>query len=77
MYLAAGIGNILAVAMLLHVFTWFMIGVVMLPTYILLGLGSICLFANLGAMLLHRRFRNTSKYNPVRLAGNVVHMLVG
>ena len=75
-YLAAGIGNLLALAMLLHVFTWFMIGVVMLPTYILLGLGSICLFANLGAILLHRRFSNASNYNPVRLAGDVVHMLV-
>ena len=75
-YLAAGIGNILAVAMLLHVFTWFMIGVVMLATYILLGLGSICLFTNLGAIILCKRFAKTSNYNPLCLAGDVIHMLV-
>jgi len=51
----AGIASIFALVMILHVFTWFMIGVVMAPTYILLGMGSICLFANLGAILLHRR----------------------
>ncbi|MBW4562341.1 MAG: hypothetical protein KME32_14550 [Mojavia pulchra JT2-VF2] len=52
----AAIASIFALLMILHVFAWFMIGVVMAPTYILLGLGSICLFANLGAILLHRRF---------------------
>jgi len=30
-----------------NVFTWFMVGMVMAPTYILLCLGSICLCANL------------------------------
>ncbi|AUB43054.1 hypothetical protein COO91_09210 (plasmid) [Nostoc flagelliforme CCNUN1] len=30
----------------------------MAPTYILLGLGSICLGANLGAILLYKRFAN-------------------
>lgn len=74
--LAAGIGNFLALTMLLHVFTWFMIGVVMLPTYILLGLGSICLFTNLGAIILCKHFPKTSNYNPLCLAGDVVHMLV-
>ena len=75
-YLAAGISNLLALAMLLHVFTWFMIGVVMLATYILLGLGSICLFTNLGAIILCKRFPKTSNYNPLCLAGDVIHMLV-
>ena len=52
---AAGIASIFAVGMILHVFTWFVVGVVMAPTYILLWLGSSCLFTNFGAILLHRR----------------------
>ena len=52
---AAGIASIFAVGMILHVFTWFVVGVVMAPTYILLWLGSSCLFTNFGAILLHKR----------------------
>ncbi|WP_242051621.1 hypothetical protein [Nostoc sp. FACHB-280] len=52
----AFIASILALLMILHVFAWFMIGVVMAPTYILLGLGSMCLLANLIAILPHRRY---------------------
>ncbi|OWY63565.1 hypothetical protein B7486_52400 [cyanobacterium TDX16] len=52
---AAGIASIFALAMMLHVFTWFLVGMVMAPTYILLCLGSICLCANLGAILLRKR----------------------
>ena len=52
---AAGIASIFALVMMLHVFTWFMVGMVMAPTYILLCLGSICLFTNFGAILLRRR----------------------
>ena len=47
---AAGIASLPALVMLYHVFTWFMIGVVMAPTYILLWLGTICLLTNLGAI---------------------------
>lgn len=47
---AAGIASIPALVMVYHVFTWFMVGVVMAPTYILLGLGTACLFINLGAV---------------------------
>lgn len=36
--------------MIAHVGTWLMIGVVMLPTYILLGLGMTCLFVNIWAI---------------------------
>jgi hypothetical protein len=54
-WLAAGIASIFALVMMLHVFTWFMVGMVMAPTYILLCLGSICLFTNFGAILLRRR----------------------
>lgn len=47
---ATGIASIFALAMILHVFTWFQVGVVMAPTYILLWLGSTCLLTNLGAI---------------------------
>ena len=53
---AAGIGSIFAVLMLYHVFTWFMIGIVMAPTYILLCLGSICLFTNIVAITYNYKF---------------------
>lgn len=48
---STAIATIFALAMILHVFTWFMIGVVMLPTYILLVLGSVCLTINLWAII--------------------------
>lgn len=35
-----------ALLMLLHVITWYMIGVVMAPTFILTGLGLFCLTVN-------------------------------
>ncbi len=47
---AAGIARIFALVMIFHVFTWFLVGVVMAPTYILLWLGTSCLFTNLGAI---------------------------
>lgn len=39
-----------ALTMILHVGTWFMIGVVMLPTFILLWLGFTCLAVNVWAI---------------------------
>jgi len=51
---AVGIASILALVMLFHVFTWFMIGVVMVPTYVLLWLGTICLLTNLGVLAYRR-----------------------
>lgn len=47
---AAVIAWIPALLMILHVFTWWAIGVVMAPTYILLCLGSICLVINIWAI---------------------------
>ena len=47
---AAGIAIIPAIAIIFHVFTWFAVGVVMAPTYILLFLGSICLGINFWAI---------------------------
>lgn len=57
----AGIASVFALLMILHVFAWFMVGVVMAPTYILLALGSICLFANIGAVLSNKHL--TKMYN--------------
>ncbi|MGB7441794.1 MAG: hypothetical protein WA919_12055 [Coleofasciculaceae cyanobacterium] len=39
-----------AMAMVLHVCTWLMIGVVMAPTFILLGLGTTCFVFNIWAI---------------------------
>ena len=47
---AAVLACIPALVMVLHVFTWLMIGVVMAPTYILFTLGSICLGINFWAI---------------------------
>lgn len=58
---AAGIGSIFAVLMLYHVFTWFMIGIVMVPTYILLCLGTICLFTNIVAIAYNYKFTLSGK----------------
>jgi len=44
--------------MVLHVFSWFMIGVVMTPTYILLSLGTTCLVINIWAI----KFPDNLKY---------------
>ncbi|MEA5575370.1 hypothetical protein [Anabaena sp. UHCC 0451] len=48
---AAGFASIFAFVMMLHVYTWFSIGVVMLPTFILLGLAITCLLTNLAAII--------------------------
>jgi prepilin signal peptidase PulO-like enzyme (type II secretory pathway) len=47
---AALLACIPAVVMVLHVGTWLMVGVVALPTFVLLGLGSLCLGTNAWAM---------------------------
>lgn len=56
---SAAIATFFAVVMILHVYTWFAIGVVQLPTYILLWLAVTCLFANLGAIIFQRRYIRT------------------
>ena len=48
------IASTLALALFLHVGTWFIIGVVMPPTFILCGLGLTCLVVNYIA-LVHRQ----------------------
>lgn len=44
--LAAIVASLYALILVFHVFTWFVIGVIMAPTYILLVLGSVCLGIN-------------------------------
>jgi hypothetical protein len=56
---SAFVAGFFAVVMMLHVYTWFMIDVVQLPTYILLWLAVTCLFTNLGAILFQRRYIRT------------------
>ncbi len=55
----AAIACFFALVMMLHVYSWFAIGVVMVPTYILLSLAITCLLVNLGAIYYHRRYVNT------------------
>lgn len=54
---AAGLASLASFVMVLHVMTWFVIGVVMIPTYVLLLLGSVCLGINLWAVLHPRSQR--------------------
>jgi hypothetical protein len=55
---AAGFASIFALIMIMHVYSWFVIGVVMPPTYILLWLAITCLLANLAAIFWQRRLVN-------------------
>ncbi len=43
-------GFIYATLMLLHVISWYVVGVVMAPTFILAGLAVVCLLINGGAL---------------------------
>ena len=56
-FIAAGVASLFSGIMVLHVLTWFLIGVVMLPTYILLSLGSLCLVTNLAAFFRQEQIR--------------------
>lgn len=48
--LSTAMATIFAVTMILHVWTWFAVGVVQSPTFILLSLASLCLSINLLAL---------------------------
>lgn len=60
--LITSFASLYAIIMLLHVLTWFVVGVVMLPTFVLTGLACLCLGLNVWAIarpqslsgLLHR-----------------------
>ena len=53
-WISTGLACLFASVMVLHVYTWFMIGVVMTPTYILLSLAVTCLLTNL-LLIIWRR----------------------
>ncbi|GCL43388.1 hypothetical protein H6F39_13520 [Anabaena sp. FACHB-1250] len=53
-WISTGLACLFASVMVLHVYTWFMIGVVMAPTYILLSLAVTCLLTNL-LLIIWRR----------------------
>ncbi len=53
---SAAVASFLALIMVLHVYTWFAVGIVMAPTYILLLLAVSCLLTNIGAILFQRHF---------------------
>ncbi|WP_017651473.1 hypothetical protein [Fortiea contorta] len=59
----AAIASILALVMVMHVYTWFMIGVVMAPTYILLSLAISCWLTNLAAIIWQRRYTHTLSFS--------------
>ncbi|UBF29775.1 hypothetical protein K9N68_36730 (plasmid) [Kovacikia minuta CCNUW1] len=56
-YLATLAASLAALILLLHDFTWFAIGVVMAPTYILLVLACVCLGLNLWTIVYPNRVR--------------------
>lgn len=57
-----GLASVFAIAMILHVLTWFMIGVVMAPTFILMTLACVCLSVNLWAVCHPASMRNLFKF---------------
>ena len=52
-----GVASIFAIALFMHVSTWFIIGVITPVTFILFGLGSTCLIVNLVAVAYRREAR--------------------
>lgn len=50
-YWSAALACVPALIMVLHVFTWFIVGVVMMPTFILLALAAVCLAINFWAVI--------------------------
>ena len=51
---SAAFASFWALVMVFHVYTWFMVGVVMLPTFILMWLAVTCWICNLGAILFSK-----------------------
>jgi hypothetical protein len=59
--LAAGIASLFALVMVLHVSTWFAIGVVQAETFILLSLGATCFGVNVWAILHSRSMKQLGR----------------
>jgi hypothetical protein len=64
----ATIASILAFILLLHVLTWWVIGVVMAPTYILSALGCCCIAVNLCCVAI--AFRRCDPVAPANMSAN-------
>ncbi|PSB04904.1 hypothetical protein [Merismopedia glauca] len=60
---SVSLGTFLALVMISHVFTWFMVGIVAAPTYILLFLASTCLVLNFGAVYYAKTQTNVAILN--------------
>lgn len=60
--LMAAVSFLYATLLILHVITWLMVGVVMLPTYILSALGCLCIGINLVCLAIswYRTFKPLS-----------------
>ncbi|GAB4234311.1 MAG: hypothetical protein Kow00121_62100 [Elainellaceae cyanobacterium] len=65
----AAVASFYALLLVLHVITWFAIGVVMAPTYILTALGCTCWLINAGAIV----FTLKSLKTPLREATKLGH----
>jgi hypothetical protein len=67
--LASGLASVFALSLFLHVSTWLMIGVVMIPTFVLLSLGAICLFINIWAALRREQLQQYLRFGLQFLVG--------
>ena len=67
LWLMVAVASLYALVMVLHVMTWLMIGVVMIQTFILFGLGATCLCTNLGA-IAYASYRQFKPYSGRLLA---------
>lgn len=59
--IAAGIASLFALVMVLHVSTWFAIGVVQAETFILLSLGGTCALVNVWAIADSARIKHLGR----------------
>jgi hypothetical protein len=67
--LAAGLGLLSAVALALHVFSWFLLGVVMPPSYVLLSLAALCMGLNLWAAVRPEHLLGWLRFLSLSLSG--------
>jgi hypothetical protein len=70
---AVAIGG--AVLMVLHVFTWLVVGIIQIQTFILLSLGLVCLWLNLWALVYPGSLRATIRF-CIDLAQQFVRSMV-
>jgi hypothetical protein len=75
--LSAVFANLWAMLMLLHVLSWFVIGVVMPPTYILLTLAAVCLGLNTWAVCATAHLYQLGKWGYRRLGLDRLQLLPG